>query len=46
MMVDVTNIFITGEIGIGKSTLVKKVIKNLDCIIGGFMQEKIFTLIK
>lgn len=37
------NIFITGERGIGKSTLLNKVIKNIDCSIGGFIQEKIFT---
>lgn len=37
------NIFITGERGIGKSTLINKVIKNVDSSIGGFIQEKIFT---
>jgi nucleoside-triphosphatase len=37
------NIFITGERGIGKSTLLNKVIKNVDCSIGGFIQEKKFT---
>lgn len=37
------NIFITGERGIGKSTLLEKIIKNVDCSIGGFIQEKIFT---
>lgn len=37
------NIFITGERGIGKSTLLNKVIKNVDCSIGGFIQEKIFN---
>jgi Predicted nucleotide kinase len=37
------NIFITGERGIGKSTLLNKVIKNIDCSIGGFIQEKVFT---
>jgi nucleoside-triphosphatase len=42
-MVEAKNIFITGAQGVGKSTLLKKVIKNIDCIIGGFMQEKIFT---
>ncbi|AKA69598.1 nucleoside-triphosphatase [Clostridium scatologenes] len=35
-------IFITGERGIGKSTLLKKIIKNVDCSIGGFIQEKEF----
>jgi len=37
------NIFITGEKGIGKSTILEKIIKNVDCSIGGFIQEKIFT---
>jgi nucleoside-triphosphatase len=36
-------IFFTGEKGIGKSTLLKKIIKNIDCSIGGFIQEKEFT---
>ncbi|OAA90368.1 nucleoside-triphosphatase [Clostridium ljungdahlii] len=36
-------IFFTGEKGIGKSTLLEKVIKNIDCSIGGFIQEKEFT---
>ncbi len=36
-------IFFTGEKGIGKSTLLKKIIKNVDCSIGGFIQEKEFT---
>ncbi|NMM63129.1 hypothetical protein HBE96_10560 [Clostridium sp. P21] len=36
-------IFLTGERSIGKSTLLKKVIKNIDCSIGGFVQEKEFT---
>lgn len=35
-------IFFTGERGIGKSTLLKKIIKNVDCSIGGFIQEKEF----
>lgn len=35
-------IFITGERGVGKSTLLKKIIKNVDCSIGGFIQEKEF----
>lgn len=37
------NIFITGERGIGKSTLLNKVVKNMNCSIGGFIQEKVFT---
>lgn len=37
------NIFITGEKGIGKSSLLEKIIKNIDCSIGGFIQEKVFT---
>ena len=37
------NIFITGEKGIGKSSLLEKIVKNIDCSIGGFIQEKIFT---
>lgn len=37
------NVFITGERGIGKSTLLKKIIKNIDCTLGGFIQEKEFT---
>ncbi|AGY78027.1 MULTISPECIES: nucleoside-triphosphatase [Clostridium] len=36
-------IFFTGEKGIGKSKLLEKVIKNIDCSIGGFIQEKEFT---
>ncbi len=36
------NIFITGKKGIGKSTLLEKVIEDVDCSIGGFIQEKIF----
>lgn len=36
------NIFITEKKGIGKSTLLKKVIEDIDCSIGGFIQEKIF----
>lgn len=36
-------IFFTGEKGIGKSTLLKKIIKNIDCSIGGFIQEKELT---
>jgi len=36
------NIFITGEKGIGKSTILEKIIKNVDCSIGGFIQEKIY----
>lgn len=35
-------IFFTGERGVGKSTLLKKIIKNVDCSIGGFIQEKEF----
>lgn len=42
-MLEVKNVFITGAQGVGKSTLLKKVIENIDCTIGGFMQEKIFT---
>lgn len=37
------NVFITGEKGIGKSTLLKKVLEDVDCSIGGFIQEKVFT---
>ncbi|OBR90752.1 NTPase [Clostridium ragsdalei P11] len=36
-------IFFTGEKGIGKSTLLEKVIENIDCSIGGFIQEKEFA---
>lgn len=37
------NLFITGKKGIGKSTLLKKIIENIDCSIGGFIQEKKIT---
>ncbi|ADK14777.1 nucleotide kinase related protein [Clostridium ljungdahlii DSM 13528] len=40
---DMKKIFFTGEKGIGKSKLLEKVIKNIDCSIGGFIQEKEFT---
>ncbi|WML37687.1 nucleoside-triphosphatase [Clostridium sp. OS1-26] len=35
------NIFITGKRGVGKSTLLKKIIEEVDCSIGGFVQEKL-----
>ncbi len=40
MKIIVKNIFFTGEKGVGKSTIIKKIIKNVDCSIGGFIQEK------
>lgn len=35
------NIFITGKKGVGKSTLLKKIIEEIDCSIGGFVEEKL-----
>jgi Predicted nucleotide kinase len=37
------NLFLTGYKGIGKSTLLKKVIGHLDCTIGGFIVRPIFV---
>ncbi len=36
------NLFLTGKIGIGKSTLLKKVIKELHLSLGGYTTERIF----
>ncbi|CCJ33992.1 nucleoside-triphosphatase [Caloramator australicus] len=35
------NIFLTGEKGIGKSTLLFKILNLLDCSIGGYYEKKI-----
>ncbi len=35
------NLFLFGDVGIGKSTLLKKVLKYVDSSIGGFMEEKV-----
>ena len=36
------NLFLTGKIGIGKSTLLKKALKELDFSLGGYTTERIF----
>lgn len=36
------NLFLTGKKGIGKSTLLKKVLSKLDISIGGFTTERVF----
>jgi nucleoside-triphosphatase len=36
------NIFLTGNPGSGKSTIIKKLIEQMDCSIGGFIENKIF----
>ena len=36
------NIFLTGSPGIGKSTIIKKLIEQMDCSTGGFIENKIF----
>lgn len=33
-------VFLTGERGIGKSTVLNKVIQNINCSLGGFIQDK------
>lgn len=37
------NLFLTGPRGIGKTTLLKKIIERLDCSIGGFMTKPVVT---
>jgi len=37
------NVFITGKKGIGKSTLLNKIINIVGCALGGFVQGKEFT---
>ena len=34
------NLFLTGQIGIGKSTLLKKIIEKINLSIGGYITEK------
>ncbi|GFN34747.1 nucleoside-triphosphatase [Tepidimicrobium xylanilyticum] len=36
------NLFLTGRIGIGKSTILKKVLNNIDLSIGGYITERIY----
>lgn len=36
------NIFLTGKSGSGKSTIIKKLIEQMNCSIGGFIENKIF----
>jgi len=40
--VKVKNIFLTGKKGVGKSTLLRKVLNKLDLSIGGFTTERVF----
>lgn len=37
------NVFVTGKKGIGKSTLLKKILEDIASSLGGFMQEKILN---
>lgn len=37
-----SNLFLTGRIGIGKSTILRKVLNNMDLSIGGYMTERIY----
>lgn len=36
------NIFLTGKSGAGKSTIIKKLIEKMDCLTGGFIENKVF----
>jgi len=36
------NLFLTGKIGIGKSTVLKKVLSEIDLSIGGYVTERIY----
>ena len=38
--VSMNNLFLTGKIGIGKSIIINKVIKKVDCSIGGYITER------
>ena len=35
------NLFLTGEIGVGKSTLLKKLIEKINTSIGGYVTERV-----
>lgn len=39
------NIFLTGKSGIGKTTLIKNILENLDTSIGGYIKEEEFSLL-
>lgn len=36
------NLFLTGRIGVGKSTILKKALNNINLSIGGYMTDRIF----
>jgi len=40
-VISMKNIFLTGDKGIGKSTLLFKIVNKIDCSIGGFYEKKI-----
>ena len=36
------NLFLTGKIGVGKSTILKNALKKIDLSVGGYVTERIY----